>query len=360
MLMVVGRPDNFMDTKKDIIKLIKKAGLRGRGGADFPVAKKWESVASAIVSSKKKTAIVINCSEGEPGVFKDAYILKNYLTDFFLGLREAINFFGKENISNIYFFTSREYAKKFLLSIEKELNKKENKVIKNLWRLSLKDGHSYISGEESTILNIIEFSLVEPRLKPPYPSEKGLFDCPTLVNNLETFYSVGLISQGKYKHERFYSISGKTKNSGIYTFSEKATVEEILKKSNNLPKRDFFVVAGGNMSGEALNSHQLKRPVGGAGSIKIFLATENPRVVVQEWLEFYVKQSCGKCTPCREGTYQLLELFKKNPVDFLKFKGEVRDLIDNLSTSSFCTLGSSLPTPLNSYAQNILKIKIKK
>ena len=360
MLMAAGQPDNFMNTKKDIIKLIKKADLRGRGGADFPVAKKWESVASAISSNKKKASIVVNCSEGEPGVFKDAYILENHLAEFFVGLREAVDFFGKENVSDIYFFTSHEYAKEFLPSIEKELNKKENAVIKKMWHLSLKEGHSYISGEENTILNIIEFSLVEPRLKPPYPAEKGLFGCPTLINNLETFYNVGLVSQGKFKRERFYSISGKAKKPGVYAFSEKATVEEILKTSDNLPRRDFFVVVGGDMSGEVLNSHQLKRPVGGAGSIKIFSATENPRLVVQEWLEFYVNQTCGQCTPCREGTYRLWQLFKTNPEEFLRFKGEVRDLIDNLSVSSFCALGSSLATPLNSYAQNILKIKIKK
>lgn len=359
MLTVAGQQNNFMKIEKDLIKLIKKSGLRGRGGAEFPVAKKWESVAAAISANKKQGTIIVNCSEGEPGVFKDAHILKNYLSDFFCGLREALNFFGKKNISHIYFFTSHEYAKKFLASIKKELGKKENSALKKIWHFSFKEEHSYISGEENTILNIIEFSLAEPRLKPPYPSEKGLFDRPTLINNLETFYNVGLVAQGKYKKERFYSLSGKIKNPGVYSFSERATVEEILKKSDNLLQRDFFVVVGGDMSGEALSSKQLKRPVGGAGSIRVFLASENPRTVVGEWLEFYAKQTCGKCTPCREGTYRLLEIFKKDPNEFLKFKGEVRKLLDNLAVSSFCALGSGIPNPLNSYAENILKISHK-
>lgn len=360
MLMAAGLRDNFMKAEKDLIKLIKKADLRGRGGADFPVAKKWENVATSISTSNKKGVIIVNCSEGEPGVFKDAYILKNHLADFFFGLREAVNFFGLENISHLYFFTSHEYARRFLKSIEKELAKKENKILKKIWHFSFKEGHSYLGGEENTILNIIEFSLLEPRLKPPYPSEKGLFGQPTLVNNLETFYNVGLVAQGKFKKERFYSLSGKIKNPGVYAFSEKATVEEILKKSDNLLQRDFFVVVGGDMSGEALNQKQLKRPVGGAGSIRVFLASENPRKVVREWLEFYAKQTCGKCTPCREGTYRLLEIFQKNPEEFLKFRGEVRNLLDNLATASFCALGFGIPTPFNSYAKNILKINSKK
>ena len=107
MLTVVGQQNNFMKIEKNLIKLIKKSGLRGRGGAGFPVAKKWESVAAAISANKKQGTIIVNCSEGEPGVFKDAYILKNYLSDFFCGLREALNFFGNKNISHIYFFTKR-------------------------------------------------------------------------------------------------------------------------------------------------------------------------------------------------------------------------------------------------------------
>ncbi len=358
--MEAGQLNNFMAIKKNIISLIKKANLHGRGGADYPMFLKWQSVADALAKSEKKGFIVVNCSEGEPGVFKDAYILENHLPEFFAGLRGALEFFNKERIFGIHFFTSTEYAKKFLPLIEKELNKKENIVVKKLWHLSLKKGHSYVSGEESALLNVIEFSLAEPRIKPPYPADSGLFGCPTLINNLESFYNVGLVLTGKFKKERFYSITGDTKKPGVYSFNENATILEILKASGNFPKREFFVVVGGDMSGEALNSKQLKRPVGGAGSIRVYPANASPRLVVREWLEFYVSETCGHCTPCREGTYRLLELFKANPEEFLRFKGEVRALLDNLSVASFCALGSSLPIPLYSYAKNILKINIKK
>ena len=344
-------------SSQKILNAIKKANLRGRGGADFPVALKWQSVANAILKNKQKAYIVVNCSEGEPGVFKDAYILENHLETFFVGLRGALDFFGVINISGIYFFTSTEYAKEFSSVLEKELNKKENSAIKKLWHIFLKQGHSYISGEESALLNVIELSLAEPRLKPPYPAEKGLFGCPTLVNNLETFYNVGLAISGNFKQERFYSVTGNVKNPGVFAYNENATILEILKTSDNLPKKDFFVIVGGDMSGEVLNSKQLKRPVGGAGSIRIYLASESPKKVIKEWLEFYVAETCGHCTPCREGTYRLLELFKANSAEFLLFRGEVRALIDNLSVASFCALGSSLPVPLNSYAKNVLKIK---
>jgi NADH:ubiquinone oxidoreductase subunit F (NADH-binding) len=345
---------------KNVLNLIKKAKLRGRGGADFPVDLKWQSVKNQAEKSGQSVAIVINCSEGEPGVFKDAHVLENYLPEFFLGLRHAVEFFSKEKVFGIYFFTSTDYAKEFLPKIEKELNKNENSALQKRWHNHLKSGHSYISGEESALLNVIEFSLAEPRLKPPYPSEKGLFGLPTLVNNLETFYNVGLVVSGKFKKERFYSITGAVKNPGVYPGLEDANIEDILKSTNNFPFTDFFVIVGGDMSGEVLNQKQLKRPVGGAGSIRVYPAKINPRQVVREWLDFYVAETCGHCTPCREGTFRLLELFKKDPDDFLKFKGEVRNLIDNLSVSSFCALGASLPTPLNSYAKNILKIKNSK
>lgn len=343
-----------------IISTIKKANLRGRGGANFPVALKWQSVAKAIAENSKKGFIVVNCSEGEPGVFKDAYLLENHLDDCFAGLRVALEFFGANKISGIYFFTSAEYARKYKKQLELVLNKKENLAIKKLWNLALKKGHSYVSGEESALLNVIEFSVAEPRQKPPYPAEKGLFSAPTLINNLETFYDVGLLFSGKFKRERFYSITGKIKNSGVFAYSENDFISDILKNSGNLPVKDFFVVVGGDMSGEALNQKQLRRPVGGAGSIRVYPTTADPIKVVAEWLEFYVQESCGHCTPCREGTYRLWELFKKDPKDFLRFGGEVRALIDNLSLASFCALGSSLPIPLNSYAANILKLKIKK
>ncbi|MCX6795655.1 MAG: hypothetical protein NT165_02960 [Candidatus Falkowbacteria bacterium] len=343
-----------------ILNLIKKANLCGRGGASFPVASKWQSVFDSIKKSGKKGIIVVNCSEGEPGVFKDAHILDNHLLEFFAGLRAAISFFGPENISQIYFFTSADYGKEFMPSLDQELAKKENLIVRKLWRNEFKNGHSYISGEESAMLNVIEFSLAEPRLKPPYPAEKGLFGCPTLINNLETFYNIGLLVLGRFKQERFYSLTGDLKNPGVYAYSESASISEILEETGNTPKRDFFVVVGGDMSGEVLNQKQLKRPVGGAGSIKVVLAGTDPRRLVKEWLEFYVAETCGHCTPCREGTYRLLELFKADPKNFLNFKGEVRDLLDNLSASSFCALGASLPIPLNSYAENILKIKIKK
>ena len=350
----------MVTAEQKIIKAIKQAGLRGRSGSDFPVALKWQSVANSLESSGEKGYIIINCSEGEPGVFKDAHILGEYLPEFFAGLRGALEFFGAPKIAGIYFFTSADYAKKFSLRLGEELQKKENSAVRKLWHLATKKGHSYISGEESALLNVIEFQLAEPRLKPPYPAEKGLFGAPTLINNLETFYNVGLALNGKFKKERFYSITGYAKFPRSHADSEEATIEEILKNTGNWPSRDFFVVVGGDMSGEALSSGQLKRPVGGAGSIRIYPGNAKPTKVVEEWLEFYVDESCGHCTPCREGTYRLLELFKKNPSEFLRFNGEVRALIDNLSAASFCALGASLPRVLNSYAQNILKIKNKK
>lgn len=346
--------------KKDFSNLIESAALTGRGGAAFPTAKKWRMVKSEITKQKQSACIVINGAEGEPGVFKDGFVLAEKMADVFLGFRSALEYFGPDNVSKIYLFTRRDYARRYGGILEKELNKKINAPIKRRWQLVLKEGHSYISGEESALINFIEFSLAEPRLKPPFPTAHGVFGQPTLVNNLETFYAIGLIAAGTYAKERLYSVTGAVKNPGVFSFLENLTIKQVLQQSNNFPSKEFFVIVGGDMSGEVLNSRQLNKPVSGAGSIRVYPANISPKKVVGEWLEFYANESCGHCTPCREGTYRLLEMFLDNPIDFLRFPPVVRSLMDNLKLSSFCALGASLPVPLESYAANILKIKNKK
>ncbi len=342
-------------TKVNILKQIDDAGLVGRGGASFPVAKKWSAVKEAL-KTRKVGYIIINGAEGEPGVKKDGYIIEYYPEDVINGVFLADKFLGSEKIKHIYFFLNVEYYKKFGPGLKKVLNtKKYSNLEKKIKFIVKPEKLTYICGEESALLNLIEGKKIEPRLKPPYPTSQGLFAAPTLINNTETFYNVSLVSRGRFKNERFYTINGVVKHRGVFSLPAELTIEEVLKKTKNFPEFDFFVQVGGEAAGEVLRSDQLNQPVEGAGSIMVYDRKKTDKhKLIKYWLNFYREQSCGNCTICREGTYRLFELINKKDYDKKLFW----EIISALEETSFCGLGRSLPTPIKSYYLNILQAKI--
>jgi NADH:ubiquinone oxidoreductase subunit F (NADH-binding) len=342
-----------MAKKDNILSKIDAAGLVGRGGASFSVAKKWAAVNDAL--RKKKTGyIVINGAEGEPGVKKDGYLIKHYGDEVLNGVSLADKFFGPEKIKHIYFFLSQEYYKNYAPGLKKILSTKKYATLGKKMKFVVKpEVLTYISGEESALLNLIEGKKVEPRLKPPYPTSQGLFGAPTLINNTETFYNVSLVAKNKFKNERLYTLSGALKHHGVYSLPAELTIEEVLRKTNNFPNFKFFVQVGGEAAGEVLNSGQLNRPVEGAGSVMVYdLKKTDKQKLLKYWLNFYHEQSCGNCTICREGTYRLWELSNSKQHDKKLFN----ELITALEESSFCALGRSLPIPVKSYFLNILEV----
>ncbi|MFA4833455.1 MAG: NADH-ubiquinone oxidoreductase-F iron-sulfur binding region domain-containing protein [Patescibacteria group bacterium] len=323
----------------DILAKIKKAGLVGRGGASFPTADKWEAVKKA---KGAKKYVVCNASEGEPGVAKDSYILENFGKEVVDGIKIAINFLKAERA---YIYINHNYYKKFNKILAKIIGKAPIEFfIKPI-------GSGYIGGEESSMLNAIEGRRIEPRLKPPFPTTSGLMRCPTLINNVETFYNISLVAANKYKKERFYTISGDCLWTGVFSFPENWTIEKILKETKNYPKFPFFVQVGGEGSGEVLNSGQLRRPASGAGSITVYsILKHKPENLIKNWLDFFLAESCGKCTPCREGVYRLREIADLPNPDWRLFA----DLLNNLEETSFCGLGGAVPVPVKSYTNNVL------
>jgi len=340
---------------KNIINKIEDANLVGRGGACFPVYLKWQAVACA---KGREKYLIINGAEGEPGIYKDGYIIKKYLPELSLGVKIASDYIKAEKI---FFYLNHKYFKLYQKNIIKEFNKVG---LKGKFIIFVKPQNSgYIGGEESTALNIIEGQHLEPRLRPPFPTEKGLFGKPTLINNVETLFNVGLVSQNKYENKRFYSINIGSKNKGVYFLSSDLTIKEILQQTNNYPKYSFFVQVGGDASGEVLNQKQLDQEVSGAGSITIHnLKDHQPFELINYWLRFFADSSCGQCTPCREGTYRLLELFNnvknknKKGLKELYNNQDYLDLCQSLRLSSFCALGCSVPIAISSYFKNILNI----
>ncbi len=334
------------------MKKITDANLVGRGGASYPVAQKWAAVKSAL-ATRKIAYIVVNGAEGEPGVKKDGYLIKNFPQEVINGVYLAEEFLNPAKVHKIYFFLNREYFRAYGPGLKKVLTLPKYKKLGEKMEFIVKpEILTYISGEESALLNLIEGRKVEPRLKPPYPTEHGLHGHPTLINNTETFYNVSLVARGKFKNERWYTINGSVKHRGVYSLPADLSIAEVLHRTNNYPSYSFFVQVGGEAAGEVLNSKQLDQPVSGAGSIMVYdeRSTKKDRLF-KYWLNFYHEQSCGNCTACREGTYRLFELFNHPEPDHKLFN----ELLDNLADSSFCALGSDAPKPFKSYLKNILK-----
>ncbi len=341
-----------MPKTNNIINKISNAGLVGRGGASYPTASKWLAVKKAL-ASKKIGYIIANGAEGEPGIKKDAYILSHFPEEVLNGLYLADQFLGPIKIKKIYIFLNRHAYNDSAVKLKKLLEVKKFFALRQKIEFFVKpENLTYISGEETAICNLLEGKRAEPRLKPPYPTEHGLHGAPTLINNIETLYNVSLVDQDKYHEKRFYTVTGSVKRPGVYDLSAHLMIEEVLRQTNNLPKDQFFVQVGGEASGEVLDSTQLERPVEGAGSIMVYDKKKtNHDKLLKYWLKFYREQSCGQCTVCREGTYRLDEIINAKNFDKKLFW----EIISTLEESSFCALGASLPVPLKSYFNNILK-----
>lgn len=301
----------------------------------------------------EKKFVICNGFEGEPGVFKDGYILENYPKEVVEGMKIAIETMGKNTCGYIYL--RKDYCEKFKEKLEK--------IIGNLpIEIFCKEG-GYLCGEETVLLEIIEGKKEEPRIKPPFPIQKGLFGYPTLVNNVETFYYVAQIAKDNYKKTRFYSISfaqpptgiieKEPQRKGVFELPEEMTIGEILKKTGNFPNFDFFLQVGGGASGKIVTKEELNQKVCGAGAIIIYnLKETNPLLLLKEWISFFMRENCDKCIPCREGLYRLYECLEEGKIEKKVFE----DIIFVLEKSSFCDFGKGAAIVLKTFKEKILKM----
>ena len=321
--------------QNNIIKKLEKSKLQGRGGANFPVLEKWINVKKA----KNKTKYIIcNAAESEPNTHKDEYIIKSHTSELINGIRLAQNYLSN---SHAIIYLKPNYFNKH----KKLLN---NHIKSSKITLFKKTG-SYLCGEETTLINDIEGKEKEPRHKPPFPTTSGLHNSPTIVNNVETFYYISKISKGQYLNTRFISIAGNANNKGTFELELNLSLNNILKSTNNYPNFNFFIQINGGASGKFLNKNQLNQKLTGVGSIIIYKSTKtNTQKLIKDIINFFNKENCNKCVPCREGIFRLSESIKQNNLD--------KKLLDNvlftMDNTSFCALGKSVSTPLKS----ILKI----
>ena len=321
----------------EIIEKLKQANLTGRGGAGFPTGLKWESVVQA---EGEKKYVICNASEGEPNVFKDGYILENYAEELIAGMALAM-----ETIQAVeaYLYLNPNYFDKYQDNLIQVIGAQPIKLFKK--------PHYYIAGEETVICNLIEGQRMEPRQRPPFISTSGLFGCPTLMNNVETFYYASKINKGEYQQARFYSINGEAKNPGVYELPENLSISEILKQTSNLPEFEFFMQVGGGAVGEILLGSEINQTAKGAGSITIYnKQTADPYKIMEAWADFFLNGNCDKCLPCREGIYRIKEIIlQKN----LK-KEDLDPLFNVLEKASFCALGRGAAAPFRGLINKII------
>jgi len=303
----------------------------------FPAYRKWKMVREAKADKKY---VVCNASEGEIDTFKDYFILKNFSEEVLEGVYLALTVLRAEKA---YIYLNKNYFNEISRVLAPFLGE-------NVELIEKKGG--YIGGEETAVIEAIEGKFPEPRIKPPFPTEKGLWGFPTLVNNVETFLSAARINRGEYDGKKFYSISGSAPKKGVYELPENATIKEVLEKTGNIPEFDYFLQIGGGGCGEVMLPEETDSPVEGLASIVIYEREKtDPFLLMKKWVDFLLEGNCDKCTPCREGLFRIMEMIKK------KNFNEVEDMFFVMEETSLCPLGRVAVTPFRSLLKKILDQK---
>jgi len=324
-------------TPERLLAKIENAKLIGRGGSGYSTAIKWKEM---FEKHHEQLFMAVNGSEGEPGTLKDGYILEHHLTELLEGIAASYMIFPQ--VKTIYLYLRKDYFETYEQIIKQELTKSYPSVPVIIF----KEPGGYLCGENTVLVNAIEGRRLEPRRKPPYISEMGLFGKPTIVNNLETFYQIGRIANDTYDDTRMYSLTGDIPNPGVFEAPTAISVHDLLVKTNNdIP--NSFVQLGGGASGIYVTSDEFATTPAnrGTGAVLVYDAAKHTLMdILKEKFTFLIGENCGKCTPCREGIYRLHEMVENNAWD----ETLANDIAAALSKTSFCGLGIGAGTALTS------------
>jgi formate dehydrogenase len=345
-------------TREELTKIMEDSGLRGLGGAGFPVGRKWKSVAG----EPEPRLMAVNIDEGEPGTFKDRWYLERDPHRFLEGMLVAAWAVG---IAEVYVYLRDEYAgcRKIL---EDELRKLKANPPCALPPIHLRRGAgAYICGEESAMIESIEGKRGMPRLRPPYVAQVGLFGRPTLEHNMESVYWVREIvergpqwfaSQGRNgrKGLRSFSVSGRVKKPGMHLAPAGITVVELIKEycGGMLDGHQFYGYLPGGASGGILPASKGDIPLDfdtlqphgcfiGSAAIVIFSDKDQAAKAAVNLMKFFHDESCGQCTPCRVGTAKALTLMQASNWN----QPLLKELSQAMMDASICGLGQAAPNP---------------
>jgi [NiFe] hydrogenase diaphorase moiety large subunit len=348
----------------NIINEIKDSGLRGRGGAGFPA---WIKLKGAKEIESDTKYVVCNADEGEPGTFKDREIIEKQPDKILAGMTAVAKAIGS-NKGIIYLRAEYNY-------LLEDLQKKVESINDRLERLGfdftveIRSGSgAYVCGEETSLLESMEGKRGEPRNKPPFPSQSGYLGKPTVINNVETLvYIEIIISDGADSFQKLgtmdsrgakvFSISGDTEVPGIYEIEMGMSLKEFSDLFGDSSTKAIQV---GGASGFCIPRSKFEKTIIGfegvptGGSMILFSDKRSMYNILHNYLEFFVEESCGQCTPCRVGCQQLLkgiESIKKGT----KPKNYIEDLLNLAKTMKItakCGLGQSVCNPFTSIVEN--------
>lgn len=364
----------------DVIEEVKKSALRGRGGAGFPTGMKWGFVPK---DSPKPKYVVCNADESEPGTFKDRYLMERDPHLLIEGMLIAAYALGARTN---YIYTRGEY--RYLIEImdaaleeARAANLLGERILGTDFSADIfttTGAGAYICGEETALLNSLEGLRGHPRMKPPFPAVSGLYGCPTVVNNVETLTSVpDIILMGgerwrdlgteKSGGTKLWSVSGHVNRPGVYELPmgyddmEKFIMEDCQGMTGG--RKLKAVIPGGSsvyiMPAEDIIGKDVRMDyeglvaagsMVGSGGFIVMDETVDIMESTKNLTEFYKHESCGWCTPCREGTDWLVKVFDRiaggdgRPEDAQL----LLDIVDNIEGKSFCPLGDAASWPIQS------------
>jgi formate dehydrogenase len=343
----------------DVIATVDAAGLRGLGGAGFPTARKWTFVRA----EPKPRVVALNADEGEPGTFKDRVCIETDPHRVLEGLLVAAWVVEAEDV---YIYLRDEYAGCRAI-LARELDALREDPPCALPRLHLRRGAgAYICGEETSLIESIEGRRGEPRLRPPFPAQFGVFGRPTLVQNVETLFWLRDIlenggeawaAQGRRgrKGARFFSVSGRVKRPGAYFAPNGVTARELIDEfaGGMQDGHELYAYLPGGASGGILPANLADVPLDfevlaqygcfiGSAAIVIMSQHDSAKAAAHNLMHFFAHESCGKCTPCRSGTAKSEELMARERWDLPLLE----DLACVMSDASICGLGQAAPNPM--------------
>ena len=346
---------------EEVLKAMEDSGLRGLGGAGFPAGRKWRIVREQAAPR----LMAVNIDEGEPGTFKDRTYLERDPHRFLEGMLIAAHVVG---IEAIYIYLRDEYhACRQVL--ETELAKLQTNFPVGLPKIELRRGAgAYICGEESAMIESIEGKRGEPRMRPPYIAQVGLFGRPTLEHNFETLYWVRDIVQkgpawfsGYGRHDRkglrSFSVSGRVKKPGVKLAPAGITIAELIEEYCGGMKEghEFYAYLPGGASGGILPATLKDIPLDfdtlqsygcfiGSAAVIVLGHQDSARHAALNMMNFFAHESCGQCTPCRVGTAKAAQLMQAPVWD----NATLEDLNQVMSDASICGLGQAAPNPIRS------------
>ena len=352
-------------TGDDLIKALEDSGLRGLGGAGFPAGRKWRIVRE----QPAPRLMAVNIDEGEPGTFKDRTYLERDPHRFLEGLVVAAAVVG---IDAVYVYLRDEYhgCRELLTT---ELAKLQRTAPFKLPHIELRRGAgAYICGEESAMIQSIEGQRGEPRLRPPYIAQVGLFGRPTLEHNFETLYWVRDIVErgaawfaGFGRHDRkglrSFSVSGRVKRPGVKLAPAGITLRELVDEycGGMVDGQTLYAYLPGGASGGILPASMADIPLDfdtlqphgcfiGSAAVIVLSDRDRARDAALNMMKFFAHESCGQCTPCRVGTDKAARLMEAQQWD----QATLEDLNQVMIDASICGLGQAAPNPIRSVVKH--------